>query len=185
MDTTMRPVGPPAGLGAGETLALRDGTVVHLRMMGADDGERLVRFHATLSPESQYLRFFSNHSLLSEREVTWFTHVDHCHRDAFVVVLDGEIVGVGRLDRVPGRGDAEVAFVVTDAFQGQGLGGALLRRIIARADELGVDRLVADTLLVNHRMLAVFHHCGLAVATSFEDGVVHVTMTVRGDAAPD
>jgi GNAT superfamily N-acetyltransferase len=183
MNTTVRPGPPGAGLEAGEPVELRDGSVVHLRLMGDDDGERLVRFHATLSPESQYLRFFSNHSRLSEREVQWFTHVDHCHRDAFVAVLDGEIVGVGRLDLVPGPGDAEAAFVVTDRWQGLGLGGALLRRVIARADELGVDRLVADTLMGNHRMLAVFHHCGLPITTRFEEGVVHITMTVHGDAA--
>jgi RimJ/RimL family protein N-acetyltransferase len=146
--------------------------------MHDDDGERLVRFHATLSRESQYLRFFSGHPCLSDREVAWFTHLDRRDRDAFVAVLEGEIVGVGRLDRLPGRREAEVAFVVADRLQGRGLGSALLRRVIARAAQLGVDRLVADTMLHNEKMLAVFHHSGLPTSTRFEDGLVHVTMTV-------
>jgi GNAT superfamily N-acetyltransferase len=161
-----------------EAVVLRDGTTVGLRAMRADDGDRLVRFHESLSVESQYRRFLSSHAHLSEREVDRFTHVDHVHREAVVALVDGEIVGVGRLDGLPGTADAEVAFVVADRFQGRGLGTALMAAVASRAARLGIERLVADTLLHNDRMLAVFRHAGLPVSTRFEDGLVRVELVL-------
>jgi GNAT superfamily N-acetyltransferase len=168
---------PPAA-----PVALRDGTAVVIRPMREDDGDRLVAFHESLSPETRYLRFFSTHAHLSTREVDWFTHVDHHRREALVAELDGAIVGVGRFDRMGARGDAEVAFVVADRLQGQGLGSVLMTRVADRAAALGVTRLVADTLLHNDRMLAVFRHSGRPVATRFVDGLVHVTIPLEADA---
>jgi GNAT superfamily N-acetyltransferase len=166
-----------------EPVRLRDGGAVVLRPMADDDGPRLVRFHESLSPESQYLRFFNAHAHLSDHEVTRFTHVDHVRRDA-VVAMDGDdIVGVGRLDRTCDGHEAEVAFVVADTHQGRGVGTMLLRRVIERAAELGVERLVAETLLHNDRMLAVFRRTGLPYVSRFGDGVIHVTLTLIGRAA--
>ena len=159
-------------------LTLRDGTAVAVRPMHEADGDRLVRFHESLSAETQYRRFFSSHAHLSAHEVDWFTHVDHVHREALVATVDDDIVGVGRFDRLPGTSDAEVAFVVADGFQGRGLGTVLMGLVADRAGALGVERLVADTLLHNDRMLAVFHHAGLPTASRFVDGVVNVTLTL-------
>jgi GNAT superfamily N-acetyltransferase len=161
-----------------QPVVLRDGTAVLLQPMAGDDGGRLVRFHATLSVESQYLRFFGSHAHLTEHEVDRFTHVDHRDREAYVAVLDGEIVGVGRFDRLAGGCEAEMAFVVTDRLQGQGLGAALLQRIIAGATAAGIERLVAETMLHNQRMLSAFRHAGPPVTTRLDDGIVHVTMTL-------
>jgi RimJ/RimL family protein N-acetyltransferase len=164
--------------GGGEPAVLRDGTTVTLRPMRDDDGDRLVSFHESLSPETQYRRFFSSHAHLSAREVDWFTHVDHARREAIVAVLDGEIVGVGRFDRIDGTVDAEVAFVVSDRFQGRGLGGVLMAGVAARASVLGIERLVAETMLHNDRMLAVFHHAGLPMSSCLVDGIVAVQLTL-------
>jgi RimJ/RimL family protein N-acetyltransferase len=167
-----------------QSAVLRDGTIVGLRSMQDDDGERLVRFHSTLSPETQYLRFFSGHARLSAHEVEWFTHVDHSDREAIVATIEDEIVAVGRLDRLANRNEAEVAFVVTDRLQGKGLGGVLLRQLVARAGELGIERFVAETLAHNERMLAVFHHAGLPVTSRFSEGVVHVTLDLPAAGVP-
>ena len=43
----------------------------------SDDGDALVAFHATASPDTIYRRFFSAHPRLSETEVERFTHVDY------------------------------------------------------------------------------------------------------------
>jgi len=169
---------------------LRDGTSVPLRPIRDDDGERLLRFHHSLSAETQYLRFFGAHPSLSEQEVAWFTHVDHRNREAIVAELDGELLGVARLDRLRTGGDegeadlsrlgteAEVAFVVADRAQGQGLGHQLLDALAVRARQLGVACFVADTLPHNRRMLAVFRRSGLPMTRRFEDGVVRVTMAL-------
>ena len=84
---------------------LSDGTIVELVPMGPDDAARLVRFHATLSPDTTHDRFFAFHPELSEHELSRFTHVDHRDREAMLAVHDGEIVGVARFDRTSPCGD--------------------------------------------------------------------------------
>jgi GNAT superfamily N-acetyltransferase len=159
-----------------DDLVLRDGASVRLRRMEEGDAPRLVRFHDTLSSETVYLRFFSVHPHLSDPEVHRFTHVDHRDREAIVALHGDDIVAVARYDRMPDRDEAEVAFVVTDAWQGLGLGSALLGRLADMARAEGVTRLRAETLPHNRRMLAVFHHSGLPVHTRVEDGVVHAEL---------
>lgn len=157
-------------------VVLRDGTVAEVHPIEPSDAGALVRFHGTLSDETTFLRFFNVHPELSDEEVERFTNVDHERREALVAVVDGELAAVARLDRLGDAGDAEVAFVVADSLQGRGLGTALFHRLAARARDLGVRRFVAETLPHNRRMLLVFCHSGLPVATSFRDGVVHVTV---------
>jgi GNAT superfamily N-acetyltransferase len=146
-----RPVGGDAGLPA--VVTLRDGASVELARMAPDDGGRLLRFHHTLSPDTIYFRFFGVHPELRSEELFRFTHVDHSNREAIVAVSDGEIVGVARFDRSADGTEAEVAFVVADAWQGRGLGRQLFARLADMAGAVGITRLVAHTLAENRRML--------------------------------
>ena len=159
-----------------EPIQLRDGTEIHLHAMHGDDAEALLHFHHQLSPETTYLRFFAVHPELSSRELEYFTHVDHSDREAIVATVDDEIVGVARFDRLPGGSEAEAAFVIADVWQGEGLGSVVFERLAARARELGVERLTAEVLLHNRRMLNLFHHSGLPVTARLQDGVVHVVL---------
>jgi RimJ/RimL family protein N-acetyltransferase len=155
---------------------LRDGTAVIVRPMRDDDGDRLVAFHARLSPDSQRLRFFTPHPRLSSQEVDWFTHVDGHERVALVAEHGGDIVAVARFDRLPHSVVAEVAFVVCDDHQGRGLGTLLLDRLATRAREEGITHLVAETLPENARMLRVLRNFTPAATSRMSDGVVHVTV---------
>ena len=157
-------------------MTLRDGSVVTLVPMAPADAERLVRFHAGLSPQSVYRRFFSFHPELSPDELNRFTHVDHRDREAIVASDGTEIVAVARFDRTPDPAVAEVAFVVADSWQGRGLGSLLFQRLADRARALGLRRFVADTLPENVRMLAVFHHAGVPLTSTHSEGVLHLTL---------
>ena len=158
------------------SVALTDGTTVDLREMQAQDDADLVRFHHTLSTETTYLRFFSVHPELSVAELDRFTHVDHRDREAIVARIDGAIVGVARFDRINDSDRAEVAFVVSDLWQGHGLGTTMFAALAARAREVGISWFVADTLPHNTKMLRVFHDAGLPVSSEFRDGVVHLVI---------
>ncbi len=158
---------------------LRDGTPVTVRPMRPDDEERLVAFHARLSPDSQRLRFFAPHPRLSDREVERFTHVDGHWRVALVADRGGEIVAVARFDRLPNGTVAEAAFVVRDDLQGRGLGTLLMDRLAARARHEGITHLVADTLPENARMLRVLRAFSPAATSRMSDGVVHVTIPLE------
>lgn len=163
----------------GSRVALEDGTLVDLRQILARDAADLVRFHHTLSTESTYLRFFSVHPELSAAEIDRFTHVDHRDREAIVARIDGAIVGVARFDRINDSDRAEVAFVVSDLWQGHGLGTKMFEALAARARDVGISWFVADTLPHNSRMLRVFHDAGLPVSSQFRDGVVHLVIQLR------
>jgi RimJ/RimL family protein N-acetyltransferase len=153
-----------------------------MRPIRPSDAQRLVRFHASLSPETTRLRFFGAHPRLTEREVARFTTVDRHDRDALVVLAGDEIVAVARFDR-EGAGDrAEVAFVVTDAWQGRGLGAALFRGIAAQAHRQGIRRLVALVLPENRPMLDLLQHTGLPGTRRFEDGAIHVELDLDARA---
>jgi acyl-CoA synthetase (NDP forming)/RimJ/RimL family protein N-acetyltransferase len=160
-------------------VVLRDGHTVRIRPIGADDRDRLVRFHERQSPESIYFRYFSPRPRLSGSDLEHFTNLDHHDRVAFVAVLDDEIVGVARYERYRGTPTAEVAFFVDDQHQGRGLATVLLEFLVAAARHRGIARFTASTLPNNRKMLAVFAAAGFEVSSELSDGVVHVAFDIH------
>ena len=167
----------PAGLESDERL--RDGTVLRFRPIRDTDAGAMTAFHETLSPRSVYRRFFFAHPRLSPGEVERFTHVDYVDRMAFVVLDEGRIVGVGRYERLEGTDEAEVAFVVTDAYQRRGVGALLLDHLAEVARNHGLHRFSAQTLSENRDMLGVFLASGFPVETSSDGGTVAVRFPIE------
>ncbi len=159
-------------------LLVDGGATVAVRAIRPDDDEALRAFHAGLSAESIMLRFFGAHPKLSDAEVERFTHVDGVDRVALVAEDASGIVAVARFDRTPGRDEAEVAFVVGDAFQGHGLGSLLLQRLADEARARGIRWLVADTLAENFRMLHVFRDAGFPRTSTRDSEVTRVVMDI-------
>ena len=174
-----RPPGYPAELEV-ERLA-KDGTVVHLRPIRPSDAPRLVAFHEALSPGSVYLRFFTMHTHLTPKEVEHFTTVDYERRLALVAEVEGQMVGVGRLERLGETPVAEVAFIVTDAFQHRGLGGLLLDALASAARHRGIEIFEAETLATNAAMMAVFAHSGHPLECREEGGTIQVRFPITAD----
>lgn len=170
------PAGYPAEL---ECLAaLSDGRIAAVRPIRPDDGEELADFHRHLSPETVYRRFFGAHPTLAPAEVRNFTCVDYHDRLALTALVDGDLAAVARYDRTPGTDRAEVAFVVTDRFQGLGLGTLLLEHLAAAARRRGIARFFAETLATNEAMQDVFRHAGFPVEHRWDQGVVDVTFPI-------
>lgn len=158
-------------------MVLRDGRPAHVRPIRPDDADRLRTFHLRLSPETIYRRFFAPYPELTDADVTRFTAVDHDDRVALVATVRGEIIGVGRYDRIDPR-DAEVAFTIRDDHQGRGLGSVLLEHLTAAARERGVQRFVAEVLPDNRRMLATLE-AGYKPHREYEDGVVRLEFDIE------
>jgi GNAT superfamily N-acetyltransferase len=157
---------------------------LRIRPIRADDADALVRFHDGLSRESQYLRFYSTHPHLSAREVLRFTVVDYRNRLALVIETGGDLIAVGRFDRLVGTSSAEVAFAVADAYHHRGLATLLLQRLAGAARDRGIDRFFAETLPMNQPMLAVFHESGFPVVSRFEGNLVRVEFPITGPVSP-
>jgi GNAT superfamily N-acetyltransferase len=157
---------------------LVDGSSVRIRPIRVDDADQLNDFHEHLSPETVYRRFFSPHPHLREAELRRFTRVDYRSRLALVAERHGDLVAVARFDRVESSDQAEVAFVVADAFQGLGLGTLLLEHLAVAARRRGIASFVADTLGSNRPMQEVFRQAGFACRQRWGGGVVTVTFPI-------
>ncbi|WP_028266772.1 bifunctional acetate--CoA ligase family protein/GNAT family N-acetyltransferase [Arthrobacter sp. MA-N2] len=159
-------------------VVLRDGGTAHLRPISPEDAEALQAFHTSQSETSTYMRFFSFKPRLSSKELRRFTEVDHKDRVAFVITIGGEIMGVGRYDRLGDPTEAEVAFNISDVQQGRGIGSILLEHLAAAARENGIRRFTAEVLPENRKMLRVFADAGYELARKFDDGVVSVEFNI-------
>ncbi|WP_345713076.1 GNAT family N-acetyltransferase, partial [Kineococcus glutinatus] len=163
-------------------VVLRDGATAHVRPITPADADAVARFHERQSDESRYLRFFAPMPRLSPRDLRRFTVVDHVDRVALVATVGEDIVGIARYDAEPARRGrprtAEVAFNISDAHQGRGLGSVLLEHLAAAARERGVQRFTADVLPQNAKMIAVFREAGYEVRQGYSDGVLEVSFDI-------
>ena len=85
------------------------------------------------------------------------------------------IAGGGRYIVVQ-PGQAEIAFVVVDAYQGQGIGTILMRHLAALAREAGLKELIAEVLPENTAMLKVFKKFGFRPGSKRDPQVVHLAL---------
>lgn len=158
---------------------LSDGTTVQLRSIRPDDAAAIVAMHARFSERTRYLRYFSPYPRIPERDLQRFVNVDHRDREALVVLAGDRIVAVGRYERLgPASPEAEVAFVVEDAYQGRGIGSVLLEHLADAASRYGIVHFVAEVLPANGAMLRVFADFGYQIARQYADGVVHLSFPI-------
>jgi RimJ/RimL family protein N-acetyltransferase len=173
-------------------LHCRSGKTFYVRAIHPDDARRLQAFHEGLSIDSIIFRFFRYLPTLSDADAQRFTHVDYQGRMALVVVelangatepdACGPIVGVVRYDR-EANSMAEVAFVVADRWQGQGIATALLHRLAAYARRRGITSLVAITMGANIRMLDVLRHAGYPMALHHDGGDLEIKLDITHPAS--
>jgi len=131
-----------------------------LRPVRPDDKRRLASAFERLSPETRYRRFFAPLERLSGQDLRYLTEVDHHDHEAIAAVNpeNGAIVGVARYVRSDDPSEAEVAVVVGDPWQGHGVATELLRQLVGRAREEGIDHFVALVMSENEEALELFRH---------------------------
>lgn len=159
-------------------VVLRDGGTAHLRPIHPSDADAVQAFHGGQSQKSIYMRFFAFKSKLSAKELKRFTEVDYKDRVALVITIGGDIIGIGRYDRLDDPAEAEVAFNIADAHQGRGIGSILLEHLAAAARENGIRKFSAEVLPENRKMLMVFSDAGYDVKRHFDDGVVSLEFNI-------
>jgi acetate---CoA ligase (ADP-forming) len=155
-------------------VVVRDGSTVCLRRATEDDLDALSQFLHALSDESLYYRFMGRPSLNAER-IRALTATDSRIGTSLVVETAGRIAAFAGFYRDPQRPDrAEVAFAVSDALQGHGIGTRLLEHLARIARDQGVSTFDAYVLPQNQRMLEVFRDSGFGVTTRIQGGVFHL-----------
>jgi GNAT superfamily N-acetyltransferase len=165
-------------------VTLRDGAEVVLRPIRPDDAPRLQALHSRLSQETIYLRFLGVHPTLFDKEAERLATVDYQNRMALVAARaeagEERLLGVARYAMTgPERpGEAEVAIVVEDKYQGLGLGTLLVERIMAYARTHGVCVFFAEINAENDRILHFVRRSGLPAEKRFRDGVWEVWVRI-------
>lgn len=160
----------------------RGGREVLLRPMRLTDESALLRFFYSLSDETVYKRFLHRIKQMPHKDVIHYLDVDYSLRMAIVAEAteDGrepEIVALGHYMGDARSSFADVAFLVRDDWQGQGLGTKLLALLIDFARSRGLVGFTADVLATNRSMMEVFLESGLKVETRLEGGVYELRMT--------
>jgi acetyltransferase len=166
------------------TLTLKDGRTVRVRPIRAEDAAMDRAFFAGLSEQSRYMRFMQHLAELTPRLVKQFTQIDETREMALVALDDSSgieaLVAVARYVAETGnQGEtAEFAIVIADAWQGHGLGRALMTRLIDGARRHGLRTLVGSVLAVNAPMRALATALGFAMHVDPDDAR-HVVATLE------
>jgi len=153
---------------------MRDGNQVTIRPIRPEDEPLMVKLHETLSDQSVYLRYFCSLSLsrrIAHERLLKICFGDYDREMALVaeftdpVTGERRIIAVGRLSKLHGRNEAEVAVLVSDRYQKHGLGQELLRRVVEVARDEKLSQVSAEMLTDNVAMQIVMKRLGFRVRT--------------------
>jgi acetyltransferase len=145
-------------------LALPEGVEIEIRAIRPEDAETEKAFVRGLSDEARYFRFLSALNELSDRMLVRFTQIDYDREMALVALVpEGDRrtqIGVARY-AIGSDGDScEFAIVVADAWQGKGIGAALMAALTDAARHRGLRRIEGFVLHNNERMLRFMQRLG-------------------------
>ncbi len=165
---------------------LKDGTPVTIRPIRPEDEPLMVQFHTTLSERSVYLRYFCSLSLSTRVEHERLVRICFGSYDrGFALVADRknpetgqhEVLGVGRFSAI-NRAEAEAAVLVSDQWQGRGLGTELLACVARVAREEKYQKLSGEILRDNLPTQAIFKKVGFALRSMDDPSSVSATLVL-------
>jgi acetyltransferase len=160
---------------------MKDGNTVTIRPIRPEDEPALARFHETLSERSVYLRYFHLMNLeqrVAHERLTRICFIDFDREMALVAERrnpqsgEQEILAVGRMSKILGTNEAEVAVLVSDKWQGRGLGKELLARLLIVGADEKLSKLTADILPDNRDVMRICEKLGFTLKHNIDDEVV-------------
>jgi len=162
----------------------KDGTKVTIRPIRPEDEPAMIKFHEKLSERSVYLRYFQPLKLTqrtAHERLTRTCFIDYNREMALVAerkLESGEtaILAVGRLSKLHGRDEAEMAAVAIDAAQHKGLGTELYRRLIQIGRDEKLKRVISNMLPENREMRAVCVKHGFKMYSNLEENMIRAEL---------
>jgi GNAT superfamily N-acetyltransferase len=166
-------------VGSSAPVVLRDRSTVRVRPVGSGDEPAMRAFLDGVSLDSLRRRFFGTPDL--DRTASSLVAASGSEDFGLVAETDSSraVVAHAAWFRILPN-CAEVACLVTDGWQGRGLGTLLVSRLAALAERRGVTTLVAEVLPRNREMITVFQRTGYPVDVRWGGDVVEV----RIDTSP-
>jgi acetyltransferase len=163
---------------------MKNGEEIIYRPIRPEDEPLLIKLHQVLSERTVYLRYFQPLKLsqrTAHERLTRICFIDYDREMALVVehkTPDGnpEIIGIGRLSQIRGLNEGEMAVLVDDRFQHQGLGTELYRRLVEVAHEEHLTRVVSTILTENREMQAICRKLGFQLKADLQDGTIQAEL---------
>ncbi|HEX9029849.1 MAG TPA: bifunctional acetate--CoA ligase family protein/GNAT family N-acetyltransferase, partial [Anaerolineales bacterium] len=159
----------------------KNGQVMTIRPIQAEDEPLLVKFHETLSDRSVYLRYLSP-LMLGERVAhDRLARICHCDydREMTLITLDQDqetdeprIVAVGRMSKIHGMNASRFNLLVSDCCQGLGIGKELLNRLVQVARDEKLDSIEAFISHENQPMQRMCEQLGFRLLPTENDQLV-------------
>ena len=166
-----------------ESWKLKNGTPAIIRAIRSSDELRLAKFHETLSDETVYFRYLSFIKLSERIAPAQLARTCQCddRHSAIVAVLnhgtsgEQEIIGLGQVSRQLDKNEMELALIVGDRYQNQGLGTRLGQCLLEIGWAAGARRAVALTHLENYSMRVIARKLGFSSELDLEGHALRVT----------
>jgi acetyltransferase len=158
---------------------MKDGTLVTIRPIRPEDEPLMVKFHETLSERTVYLRYFDPLKLserISHERLARVSFIDYAREISLGAVREGvdgpEIIAASRMSKLHGTDIAEFTSIISDAWQGKGLGQEILTRQMDIARAEGIARLQSQILPEADNMRHIFKKFGFTIHESPESQTV-------------
>jgi acetyltransferase len=162
---------------------MRNGEEVLLRPIKPEDEPLWLEMFRGFSEESIRYRFFEVIKDTPHEVRVRYCNIDYDREVAIVAELTRagkrRILGVGRISIEPDGKRGELAFIVTDEFQGLGLGTKMVDHTLEVAEDMGVERVYSIMLSDNYRALSLTRKMGFEL-TYLNDGTVEATLDLKG-----
>ena len=152
---------------------------IGLARLEKTDRSQLRRFFFRLSPETLYRRFHSPIVRPEQARPERLLDIDHHDREAVVAVLDDEIVGVARYARRAGADTAEMAVVVADGWQRQGLATRMCSVLSELALNAGVKQFTLSMQSDNLAVLRLARRLYPDATLSYSHGMCEAVVPLR------
>ncbi|MDX5328907.1 MAG: bifunctional acetate--CoA ligase family protein/GNAT family N-acetyltransferase [Marinobacter sp.] len=163
----------------------KSGRRVIIRPVLAEDEPAHRLFHEHQSPESIRYRFFQYRKHFSREDVAQMVQIDYDREMVFIANaprLDGE--GEETLGTVRTWTDAdnlrcEFAVMVDDRMKGEGLGVALMQKMIDYCRARGTMEMIGNVLADNRPMLKLAEHLGFEIKYNPEEEVMDLRLVLN------
>ena len=141
-------------------VTLRDGTAAGLRPVYPGDQQELMRGEL-FSAQTRYRRFLTGQ--VAPALARYLTEVDYVDHFAWVALGSGDVWAGGAtyVRSASDRALAEISFLITDEFQGRGLGTLLMGAVAIAARRNGISRFSADVLADNAPIRPILSRAGI------------------------
>ena len=159
------------------------GLPVIFRPVKINDEPLLKEFFYSVSESSLYKRFISPIVKMPHQRLQEFVVIDYTRDMVILAVLKQDekevIVGIGQFLSQEHQNMAEVAFLVRDDYQAQGIGTELLKYLTYLAKRQGLEGFTAEVVMENTAMLHLFEKMDFDINKKFESNAYKLTMKFK------